>query len=67
MSEPTFTATIRMGNAAFDDPTELARILRAVADAAADAPDPSSGVHTQTIRDVNGNRVGGWKIAEGEA
>ena len=54
------TIKIETGNAAFaDDPGELARILRALADRLDDF-DPQryeSGV----IRDVNGNRVGSFR------
>lgn len=47
------------GNAAFDDPGELARILRDLADNI-DARSADSG----DIRDANGNRVGTWEVSE---
>lgn len=51
---------IKMDNAAFDDApaSELSRILRGVAD------DLENGVMPEQIRlaDINGNRVGSFKI-----
>lgn len=60
-----FTLTIRAANAAFEgDPgAEIARILQSVADSIY-----GDGLkrHTQSILDLNGNRVGGWKFDEEE-
>lgn len=69
-----FTLTVRLGNAAFEDAAglELARILSEVADAvnavpvADGSPEALADVlrHTRSVFDVNGNRVGGYKISE---
>lgn len=45
----------KTGNAAFDDPDEIGRILRMV------ATQIDSGETSGTIRDSNGNRVGKFK------
>lgn len=49
---------VNMDNAAFEDGqgAELARILRRLAD------DVASGDSFATLRDINGNRVGGFVI-----
>ena len=48
---------ITMNNAAFDEPaTELARILRELAD------DVEQGQDAKNLRDVNGNKVGSFEI-----
>jgi predicted deacylase len=49
-----FTLHFETGNAAFEDApeTEIARILRAVADRI------DAGEHLAKIHDVNGNRIG---------
>lgn len=59
-----FTLTIDCDNAAFEDPRELPRILLAVVGAVADREnDGRLAAHTRSVHDVNGNRVGAWKIA----
>ncbi len=57
-----FTLAIDTSNAAFEDPGEVPRILRYVADRIEErgSPDADSG----NIRDVNGNRVGEWLTLE---
>lgn len=50
----TFTVKIDTDNAAFDDPSEIARILKSIA---ADCENGAPSNYT-TIRDVNGNDVG---------
>jgi hypothetical protein len=57
-----FTTKIDMGNAAFaDDPNELARLLHNLARFVEGAADSPREGH---IYDVNGNRVGEWKISK---
>lgn len=56
-----FTLEIRMDNAAFDDPFELARIVREIAN---DVNENQGPCHAQSVHDVNGNRVGQWKVTE---
>ena len=59
-----FTLTIDCGNAAFDDEGhELARILHELADSVAY---PGNGMQEakDTLRDINGNKVGRWEMAE---
>lgn len=59
----TFWLYLELDNAAFDDPQELARILRKVAD----SPDIASNCRAITyvpLRDINGNTVGSWEIDE---
>lgn len=51
---PEFTLQFRINNAAFDDPGEIPRILRKVADAVA------GGSGLGTVYDSNGNRVGDY-------
>lgn len=61
MSE--FQVTIRTDNAAFvddDGPYEVARILRDIADQI-EVSGRLSRFHTVSIRDINGDRVGGYK------
>lgn len=58
----TFTITIDMDGAAFEDnPTELGDILRAVADRM-DAT-YTDVADTTPVLDSNGNTVGSWSIA----
>lgn len=60
-----FTLTIDTDNAAFDDPDELAGLIRKVADAVAVmAGDGRLPTHTRSVLDSNGNRVGSWAIKE---
>lgn len=58
----TFKVIINMDNEAFaEEPmTEIARILRQVADKAEDRGLTGSGL----VRDMNGNTVGCWSIEE---
>lgn len=50
-----FALNVQTGNAAFEDcPGELARIVRAVADAV------EAGEQSGICWDTNGNRVGTW-------
>jgi hypothetical protein len=59
----TFILTFDMGNAAFDDDArvEVARILQTAANSIDDRGLPSEG-HETTLRDINGNRIGFYKI-----
>ncbi len=57
----TFHLTIHTDNAAFAHASELSRIVHGVADAVEDF-DPRQRVHSLTVRDLNGNDVGRWKI-----
>lgn len=60
----TFTLKIDTDNAAFfeNGGAELSRILRRIADDVQDFALPlSCKINTQPLRDVNGNRVGGWR------
>ena len=54
----TFTCEIAMDNAAFEDPMELAQILREIARQVAE------GQTGRGVRDSNGNRVGQWVMEE---
>lgn len=58
-----FTVTIDTDNAAFEDGAgiEVARILRDIAEQVEDARPENS---TISVFDVNGNRVGGWKLVD---
>lgn len=59
----TFRLVVKMDNAAFEAPgTELARILRELADDVDDQLNDVSGA-SANVRDVNGNTVGTWKVA----
>lgn len=58
-----FKLTIRTDNVAFTDAggSELARILRRIADDVQDFTLPLEvNIKTQSMLDINGNRVGGW-------
>lgn len=52
-----FKLTINMDNAAFEDRSELTRILRGI------ARRPEEGQQDGQVRDINGNTVGYWEIA----
>lgn len=54
--------TINMDNAAFENPSELARILRELADKIESNEGVSSG-DKLVARDINGNTVGTLTIA----
>lgn len=58
-----FVLTFRMENAAFEEDAsiEAARILRELADRIEGHPHFSEG-HSQPVRDLNGNEVGGFFI-----
>lgn len=59
----TFRLTIRTNSAAFVDAggAEVARILREIADSVDGLTFPLVvEIKTQSVFDVNGNRVGGW-------
>lgn len=62
----TFTCTIDMDNADFDDPTALGWILKRIALRTAEEldtnPRPDNRLGTFSVLDTNGNRVGSWKI-----
>ena len=56
-----FRLSVDTGNAAFDDDyrNEVARILRAAADAI-----DASASQSSILRDINGNAVGAWNFNE---
>lgn len=56
-----FVLDIAVDNAAFDEPGEVARILREVAERV----DGLVGVFSGGIRDINGNTVGTFDVREG--
>lgn len=58
-----FTLSIALDNTAFDDPHELARILRAIANDLESSPWRRPGDATN-LRDINGNTVGRWEFTE---
>lgn len=63
-TEGKFQLYVHTDNAAFDDQaTELARILRLVADKIEQGEDYSM---FRTIFDVNGNDVGRWALRRGD-
>jgi hypothetical protein len=51
---------IETSNAAFEEPGEVARILRELADKLDGATNEGGMINNQPIRDINGNRVGSW-------
>ena len=54
-----FSLTIECDKAAFeDDPDQLAKLLRQVADRVDDGQRQQSG----SVRDANGNKVGTWEV-----
>jgi hypothetical protein len=55
-----FTVSIDVSNATFDDHEELGRILRELANRV-DRDGAMLG-ETGSLRDVNGNTVGGWQL-----
>lgn len=57
---------IRLGNDAMQSGADVAAALRAIA-ADVDAHDTMVPTHAATVWDVNGNRVGQWKVGEGDA
>lgn len=59
-----FTLKIYTDNAAFEDcqGTEVARILRVAADAV-EGSHMLTGSLEQNLRDINGNKVGSWKLS----
>jgi len=57
----TFKLDVSLGNAAFEDePGELGRILRRLANRLED--NPPQVLDAGAVLDTNGNRVGGWSI-----
>jgi hypothetical protein len=60
-----FKLSMNCGNAAFDENAnaEIARILRKIADDL--EADASGRCYEQYFRDVNGNRVGSFKLFNG--
>jgi len=75
MTEPTVTIEFETGNAAFDDPSEVERILAVAAREIAsgleilrmDLNGPGSPVGCGgAIADVNGNTVGTWSVSGAE-
>ena len=64
-----FELTIRLGNAEMQTPEDVADLLeKIVADLLEMGgdwrADGRADNHTRTVRDVNGNRVGGWRVAD---
>ena len=60
--EPRATITINMGNAAFNDPGELSRILRDIAYQASDITNNVPYRREWSVKDVNGNAVGSFEV-----
>jgi predicted TPR repeat methyltransferase len=58
-----FVLTVDIGNDAMRYAGDLSELLAHVA-RKLDSGGPLEPCHTQTVRDFNGNRVGGWKITE---
>ena len=56
----TFSLKIKLGNEAMQTPEDVAAALRSVAQAV-DRVGVSSGEYG-TIRDLNGNTVGSWRV-----
>jgi hypothetical protein len=52
----TVKIEFKTGNAAFEDPGEVSRILREVADRIDD------GVVSNSIMDINGNKIGKYSV-----
>jgi hypothetical protein len=59
----TFTLTVDLDNAAFDEPGELARILRKAAHQVEDEGSRFGSPVVCPVRDVNGNTVGSWEVS----
>lgn len=57
-----FKLEIDLDNAAFDDPMELVRVLRKLADTYALWDGAQGKQQIAPIFDVNGNRVGEWSF-----
>ena len=57
-----FTLEIKMDNKAFEDPSELARIIKEQVLNRIDISNKSVGGIDGKVRDINGNTVGQWDI-----
>jgi hypothetical protein len=57
-----FTLEINMSNNAFEDPSELARIIKEQVIDRIDISNKSCGGIDGKVRDINGNTVGQWDI-----
>jgi hypothetical protein len=57
------TIKISLDNAAFEDPSELSRILNKLADRIGNAVDQTEETEI-SLFDVNGNRVGEYGVTE---
>jgi hypothetical protein len=60
-----FTLTITLGNDAMSEPADIADVLRELANNfnSGNAFDETNGKYAHGfLRDINGNRVGEWKI-----
>lgn len=66
MSDLELRVTIRLGNDAMQTGEDLSDALRVIASDVKYLGTLSRGTHAVTVLDVNGNRVGQWKIREGE-
>ena len=58
----TFTLTVEIDNAAFEDGDELVRILRRVALQVEGEGSRFGSPVVCPVRDINGNTVGEWKV-----
>jgi len=56
-----FTLSIDLGNEAMETPDDVATVLESIADRCRTHSAVAPG-HTQSIMDLNGNRVGSWKF-----
>lgn len=57
---PVFTLTFACDNAAFDQWDEVARVLRAIADAVEETA--VEDIQPGTVRDANGNTIGSYEV-----
>ena len=57
-----FTLEIKMNGQAFEDPSELARIIKEQVLNRIDISNKSCGGIDGKVRDINGNTVGQWDI-----
>jgi hypothetical protein len=68
MTELTLAVTIRLGNDAMQTGEDLANALEGIANDLREwsGPEPITGeTHAASLFDINGNRVGQWKVREG--
>ncbi|WNT45344.1 hypothetical protein SEA_BABYDOTZ_91 [Microbacterium phage BabyDotz] len=66
MADSYFDLTIRLANAEMQSSRDVADALREAADQVDEHADTLVGWHgmSRDIRDMNGNRVGNWKVTD---